>query len=125
MAALLFEISDFGAVDEFHCEHLGGSRVPVDLRYVDIRPVFKTFMEPLGISTLGGVVHFLMNGHIKLSQHPGPIGVFVQLREPLGKLGDLFENDYVTLDRRFEIGPLYLNGDLFAGMKPGSIDLSE
>src|SRR5262249_46134967 len=62
---------------------------------------------------------------VELAKHPGPISVFVQLRKPLGKAGDPFENNDVALDHRFEIRTLYFYSNLFTRVQPSAIDLPE
>ena len=122
---LLIEVGDLSAVDKFHRQHLRRGRIPINRRNVNIRPILKTLAKTLGIFSLGDVIHFLMDRYVKFAQHSGPVGIFVELRETFGKFRDLFENDNVAFDRRFEIGPLDLDGDLLAGMKSPAIDLAK
>ena len=92
---------------------------------MDVGPVLKILAKPLGVVALGGVIHLLVDRHVKLAKHARPVGVLVQLRKSFGKICDLFENDDVAFDRRLEIWPLHLDGDLLAGVQTGTVDLAE
>src|SRR4051812_2991870 len=97
----------------------------MDSRDVYVSPVLEIIAEALSIASLGRIIHLLMDRLVELSEHPGPVGVLIELRKLLGEFRYFLENDDVALDRRLKVWPLDLDGNLFTPLEPCAVDLAK